>query len=90
MEKDDHQGGCCKGGPKEHSTKETLDGEEVTSAIESHAPFYMQSLTSREASGLLLGMGRKTGSSTFFPGFLMLPTANLSFLILVFLALIIV
>ena len=57
---------------------------------ESKAPFYMQSLTSREASGLLLGMGRKTGSSTFSPGFLMLPTASLSFLIMVFLALIMV
>ena len=33
----------------------------------------MQSLTSREVSGLLLGMGRRTGSSTFSPGSLMLP-----------------
>ena len=30
MDKDDHQGGCCKGGFKKHSTQETLDGEQVS------------------------------------------------------------
>ena len=24
-----HDGGCCKGGSKQHSTQETLDGEQV-------------------------------------------------------------
>ena len=44
----------------------------------------VQSSTSREVSGLLLGMERRTGSGTSSPGFLMLP----SLLILVFLPLI--
>ena len=30
MEKvEQHDGGCCKGGSKQHSTQETLDGEQV-------------------------------------------------------------
>ena len=83
MDKDDHghQGGCCKGGSKEHSTQETLDGEhmQVSQQCEEHCRCIsdeiqcVQSSTSREASGLLLGMGRRTGSDTSSQGFFVLP-----------------